>query len=488
MPFLVDSLTMALERHDLGIHLVVHPIVRVRRDADGALLGIVPRPTRRRIDAVRSSRGRTSRSTARPIRRCSTRCAPISNGCCATCAPRRATGSRCWRALARVVDELDAHTAADRRPTSSPRARRCCTGSSTSTSRSSATAATTCPRRRHDCCPVPGTGLGLLRNAPEAPSRELCRRCPSRSAPRRASSTLLVLTKANRALDGAPADLPRLRRRQALRRRTATSSASTVSSASTRRPRTRGSPSEVPVLRRKVAAVIERAGFLPASHDQKDLVADPRDLSARRPVPDRRRHACTRPRWAILRLQERRRVRLFVYREPYGRFVSCLVFLPRDRYTTQVRDAHRRSSSSTRSARSSHEWNARPRRESVLARLHFVLHVDPTAAARRRRRRARTPGRGGTRAWVDDLRDALVARTRRGRRARSARTSGATRSRRRTTTTSTRPKRSPTSSQLERSRRTAPLAVRLVGDRRPPRPQALRPRSRNRRCRRCSPA
>ena len=35
MPFLVDSVTMELERHDLGLHLVVHPIVRVERDRDG---------------------------------------------------------------------------------------------------------------------------------------------------------------------------------------------------------------------------------------------------------------------------------------------------------------------------------------------------------------------------------------------------------------------------------------------------------------------
>ena len=35
MPFLVDSLTMALDRHDLGVHLVVHPILRVRRTPDG---------------------------------------------------------------------------------------------------------------------------------------------------------------------------------------------------------------------------------------------------------------------------------------------------------------------------------------------------------------------------------------------------------------------------------------------------------------------
>jgi len=31
MPFVVDSLTMALDRRNLGVHLVVHPILRVRR-------------------------------------------------------------------------------------------------------------------------------------------------------------------------------------------------------------------------------------------------------------------------------------------------------------------------------------------------------------------------------------------------------------------------------------------------------------------------
>src|SRR6478735_9449491 len=39
MPFLVDSVTMALDRHDLGIHLVLHPILRVRRAPDGELRG-----------------------------------------------------------------------------------------------------------------------------------------------------------------------------------------------------------------------------------------------------------------------------------------------------------------------------------------------------------------------------------------------------------------------------------------------------------------
>jgi len=40
MPFLVDSVIAELNRHDLAVHLVVHPIVRVRRDANGWLLGV----------------------------------------------------------------------------------------------------------------------------------------------------------------------------------------------------------------------------------------------------------------------------------------------------------------------------------------------------------------------------------------------------------------------------------------------------------------
>ena len=110
---------------------------------------------------------------------------------------------------------------------------------------------------------------------------------------------------------------------------------STGSSASTRRRAYYLSPTEVPVLRRKVAQVIERAAFLPASHDQKDLAqileTYPRDDLFQVDVGHLFETAMS-----ILRLQERRQVRLFVQREPFGRFVSAMVFLPRDRYTTNV--------------------------------------------------------------------------------------------------------------------------------------------------------
>jgi glutamate dehydrogenase len=42
MPFLVDSVGMELNRHGLGVHLVIHPLATVRRDAQGRLLDLGP--------------------------------------------------------------------------------------------------------------------------------------------------------------------------------------------------------------------------------------------------------------------------------------------------------------------------------------------------------------------------------------------------------------------------------------------------------------
>ena len=40
MPFLVDSVTAELNRHGLTVHLVIHPVVRVRRDPAGHLIDV----------------------------------------------------------------------------------------------------------------------------------------------------------------------------------------------------------------------------------------------------------------------------------------------------------------------------------------------------------------------------------------------------------------------------------------------------------------
>ena len=42
MPFLVDSVAAELNKLDLTVHLVIHPIFRVQRDAKGHLTEIHP--------------------------------------------------------------------------------------------------------------------------------------------------------------------------------------------------------------------------------------------------------------------------------------------------------------------------------------------------------------------------------------------------------------------------------------------------------------
>ena len=78
---------------------------------------------------------------------------------------------------------------------------------------------------------------------------------------------------------------------------------------------------------------------------------------------------------AVLGLGERKQVRLFLRPDAYGRYVSCLVYLPRDRYTTQVR---LRVQEILRSALGgdSVDYGAMVG-NSALARLHVVVYAAP---------------------------------------------------------------------------------------------------------------
>ena len=130
----------------------------------------------------------------------------------------------------------------------------------------------------------------------------------------------------------------------------------------------------IPVLRRKLDAVLAAAGLPDDSHDGKALIeileGYPREelfeISAEQLAPIA---------LAVLGLGERKQVRLFLRPDAYGRYVSCLVYLPRDRYTTQVR---LRAQEILRSAfgGDSVDYSAMVG-NSALARLHVVVHVTP---------------------------------------------------------------------------------------------------------------
>jgi len=93
---------------------------------------------------------------------------------------------------------------------------------------------------------------------------------------------------------------------------------------------------EIPQIRRRVADVMTTVGALPESHAAKSLQtileAYPRDELFQVDTATLIDHAV-----GMLRLQERQRVRVFLRRDPFGRFTSAQVFVPRDRYNTELR-------------------------------------------------------------------------------------------------------------------------------------------------------
>ncbi|GIJ45646.1 NAD-glutamate dehydrogenase [Virgisporangium aliadipatigenens] len=137
----------------------------------------------------------------------------------------------------------------------------------------------------------------------------------------------------------------------------------------------RTSVRELPVVRRKVAEVVERAGVSPRSHSGKDLMeileTYPRDELFQIATDQLHRSVM-----GVLRLAGRRQVRLFVRRDAYGRFISCLVYLPRDRFTTasrlKMQDILLRELNGV-----GVDYTTRVT-ESMLARIHFIVRTDPT--------------------------------------------------------------------------------------------------------------
>lgn len=95
-------------------------------------------------------------------------------------------------------------------------------------------------------------------------------------------------------------------------------------------------PKDIPLLRHKVDLILQRAGFAPASHDGKALVNTletyPRDEFFQASESELFETGI-----GILHLQERPKTALFIRKDAFERFVSCLVFVPRDHYTTELR-------------------------------------------------------------------------------------------------------------------------------------------------------
>ena len=165
------------------------------------------------------------------------------------------------------------------------------------------------------------------------------------------------------------------------------------------------SPREIPILRRKVEACIERAGFDPASHDGKALLhileGFPRDELFQM-SPDELFETAL----GILHLQERQRIALFVRRDPFERFISCLVYLPRDRLTTELRLRIQEILAEAYHGKLSAFYTQVT--DDKLARLHIVIDTTPGAIpdVDQAELEARLVEVG--RSWTDHLQEALI--------------------------------------------------------------------------------
>ncbi|MGE5478748.1 MAG: NAD-glutamate dehydrogenase [Bacteroidales bacterium] len=133
-------------------------------------------------------------------------------------------------------------------------------------------------------------------------------------------------------------------------------------------------PSSIPLLRRKVTQVQARAGFPPFGHDAKAL-ANILETYPRDELFQITEEQLTTFALGILHLQDRPRVALYTRRDEFGRFVSCLVFLPRDRYDTPLRLAVIRLLEQAYEGRLDAYYTQVT--DGPLARLHVLIRTQP---------------------------------------------------------------------------------------------------------------
>ncbi|RWA80519.1 NAD-glutamate dehydrogenase [Mesorhizobium sp.] len=163
---------------------------------------------------------------------------------------------------------------------------------------------------------------------------------------------------------------------------------------------------KIPYLRSKAETVISKSGFDPHDHSGKALIntleSYPRDELFQIPVPVLRKHAN-----AILGLIERPRIRALVRVDQFDRFVSIIVFVPRDRYDSVVREKIGTYLKTVFEGRLSAYYPAFP--EGGLARVHFIIGRSGGKTPKIEQAAIEAAIRDIVRTWEDALSDAAEA-------------------------------------------------------------------------------
>lgn len=164
-------------------------------------------------------------------------------------------------------------------------------------------------------------------------------------------------------------------------------------------------PKEIPVLRKKVKEVMKDSKLSPTGHAGKALLNIleniPRDDLFQASIEELLDLSM-----GILHVQERRVIRLFIRKDIYGRFISCLVYIPKDRYNTSLRTEMQEILAQAFNAKEV-SFNTLIG-ESVLARVHFMVKIDPKQKIKYNVTAIEQQLIDVARLWQDDLKSALV--------------------------------------------------------------------------------
>jgi glutamate dehydrogenase len=400
MPFLVDSVTMEVNRHGLTLHLIIHPIVAVVRDADGTLAGVADdaegaqRESLIHVEVDRIVDPAKLDELAADIVR-------VLDDVRAAFEDWKKMRDRVGAILAeneKRAPPLPPDELAEGRAFLSWLA----DGHFTFLG-----------YRRHELVVinkndalkiVPGSSLGILR---EGENKEVATSFaalpPEVKAYARRPELLVVTKSTSRSTVHRPGYLDYIAVKRFNEKGEVSGEdrflglfTSTAYSAN---------PAEIPLLRRKIANVVTRAGLQPGSHAGKALInileTYPRDELFQTTEDELLRTAV-----GILHLGDRQRFRLFVRRDPFERFLSCLIHAPRENYTTELRQKWQQILVQAFNGTSS-EFNVYLT-EPVLARILITVRTTPGAIPDVDVRAVEAQLVAAARRWDDELKQALV--------------------------------------------------------------------------------
>ena len=400
MPFLVDSVTMEVNRHGLTLHLIIHPVVATRRDPTGQLLEAAAsgdgtaRESFVHVEVDRMPDAASMEALAPDLGR-------VLNDV------RLAIDD--WRPMLARAEEIIADL--DRQPPPIPSEQ---IDEGKAFMRWLASDHFTFLGYRYsdltqvdgaDALQVrPGSGLGILRGRDdERLSASFAALPPEARAYARVKDLLLVTKSNSRSTVHRPGYLDYIGIKRYDERGEVCGEhrflglyTHTTYSVS---------PADIPMLRRKVANVIARAGFARGGHAAKALEnileTYPRDELFQIGEDELLENAL-----GILHLGERQRFRLFVRRDAFERYCVCLIYAPRENYTTDLRRRWQAILTQAFNGVSS-EFNVYLS-ESVLARILITVRTKPGQIPAYDVRELETRLVAAARRWGDDLRQALL--------------------------------------------------------------------------------